>query len=57
MSYMAEYSKVDVGLSQYATSNLALVLAIANGVSAIEKHLKLDEQDFCPDTSFLIHPD
>lgn len=57
MSYIAEYFKVEVGLSDHTTSNLASVLAVAKGASAIEKHFKLDEQDCGPDASFSILPD
>ena len=45
ISYLANYFKVQVGLSDHTTSNLASVLAIAKGASAIEKHFKLDEKD------------
>jgi pseudaminic acid synthase len=57
MSYIAEYFKVEVGLSDHTTSNLASVLAVAKGASAIEKHFKLDEQACGPDASFSILPD
>jgi len=57
MSYIAEYFKVEVGLSDHTTSNLASVIAVAKGASAIEKHFKLDEQDCGPDGSFSILPD
>ena len=56
ISYLADYFKVEVGLSDHTTSNLASVLAIANGASAIEKHFKLDETDCGPDASFSILP-
>jgi len=56
ISYLADYFKVEVGLSDHTTSNLASVLAIANGASAIEKHFKLDEKDCGPDASFSILP-
>ena len=42
MSYIADYFKVEIGLSDHTTSNLASVLAVAKGASAIEKHFKLD---------------
>ena len=57
MSYIAKYFKVEVGLSDHTTSNLASVLAVAKGASAIEKHFKLDEQACGPDASFSILPD
>jgi pseudaminic acid synthase len=56
ISYLADYFKVEVGLSDHTTSNLGSVLAIANGASAIEKHFKLDEKDCGPDASFSILP-
>jgi len=57
MSYIAKQFKVEVGLSDHTTSNLASVIAVANGASAIEKHFKLDEQDCGPDSSFSLLPD
>ena len=57
MSYIHKHFKVEVGLSDHTTSNLASVLAVARGASAIEKHFKLDEKDCGPDTSFSILPD
>jgi len=56
ISYLADHFNVEVGLSDHTTSNLASVLAIANGASAIEKHFKLDEKDCGPDASFSILP-
>ena len=56
MSYIAKYFKVEVGLSDHTTSNLASILAVAKGASAIEKHFKLDEKDCGPDASFSILP-
>jgi len=56
ISYLADHFKVEVGLSDHTTSNLASVLAIANGASAIEKHFKLNEKDCGPDASFSILP-
>ena len=56
ISYLADHFKVEVGLSDHTTSNLASVLAIANGASAIEKHFKLDEKDCGPDASFSLLP-
>ena len=57
ISYIAKQFKVEVGLSDHTTSNLASVIAVANGASAIEKHFKLDEQDCGPDSSFSLLPD
>ena len=57
MSYIAKHFKVEIGLSDHTTSNLASVIAVAKGASAIEKHFKLDEQDCGPDSSFSILPD
>ena len=57
ISYIADHFDVEVGLSDHTTSNLASILAVARGASAIEKHFKLDEQDCGPDSSFSISPD
>jgi len=57
MSYIAKQFKVEIGLSDHTTSNLASVIAVAKGASAIEKHFKLDEQDCGPDSSFSLLPD
>lgn len=57
VSYIADHFKVEVGLSDHTTSNLASVIAVAKGASAIEKHFKLDDQDCGPDSSFSILPD
>jgi pseudaminic acid synthase len=57
MSYIAEHFKVEIGLSDHTTSNLASILAVAKGASAIEKHFKLDEEDCGPDATFSILPD
>jgi len=57
MSYIAEHFKVEVGLSDHTTSNLASIIAVAKGASAIEKHFKLDEKNCGPDASFSILPD
>jgi pseudaminic acid synthase len=57
ISYIAEHFCVEVGLSDHTISNLASVLAVAIGASAIEKHFKLDQQSCGPDTSFSILPD
>jgi len=56
MSYIAKHFKVEVGLSDHTSSNLASILAVAKGASAIEKHFKLDEKDCGPDASFSILP-
>lgn len=56
MSFIAKHFKVEIGLSDHTTSNLASVIAVAKGASAIEKHFKLDEQDCGPDSSFSILP-
>ena len=57
MSYIEKHFKVEVGLSDHTTSNLASILAVAKGASAIEKHFKLDDKDCGPDASFSILPD
>jgi len=57
ISYIAKEFKVEVGLSDHTTSNLASILAVANGASAIEKHFKLDDKDCGPDSSFSILPE
>lgn len=55
--YIAKHFSVEVGLSDHTVSNLASVLAVAVGASAIEKHFKLDEQDRGPDATFSILPE
>ena len=57
ISYIAQHFDVEVGLSDHTTSNLASILAVAKGASAIEKHFKLDEKECGPDSSFSILPD
>lgn len=57
ISYIANHFNVEVGLSDHTTSNLASVLAVATGASAIEKHFKLDSTDCGPDSSFSILPE
>lgn len=57
VSYIADYFNVEVGLSDHTISNLASVIAVAKGASAIEKHFKVDDQDCGPDSSFSILPD
>ena len=57
IEYIANHFNVEVGLSDHTTSNLASVLAVAKGASAIEKHFKLDNEEIGPDTSFSITPD
>jgi len=56
ISFLSNYFKVDVGLSDHTVTNLASVLAISKGASAIEKHFKLDNEDCGPDSSFSIIP-
>lgn len=56
ISYIAQYFNVEVGLSDHTTSNLASILAVAKGASAIEKHFKLDDVECGPDSSFSILP-
>ncbi|MDA9806226.1 pseudaminic acid synthase [Alphaproteobacteria bacterium] len=56
MSYISKYFEVEVGLSDHTTSNLASVIAVAKGASAIEKHFKLDEGECGPDSSFSLLP-
>jgi pseudaminic acid synthase len=55
--YIAQHFDVEVGLSDHTVSNLASILAVAKGASAIEKHFKLDEIECGPDSSFSIMPD
>jgi len=57
MSYIAKQFNVEIGLSDHTTSNLASIIAVAKGASAIEKHFKLDEQGCGPDASFSLLPD
>tara|TARA_B100000886_G_scaffold169003_1_gene115682 strand:- start:6088 stop:7128 length:1041 start_codon:yes stop_codon:yes gene_type:complete len=56
INFLRESFKVEVGLSDHTTSNLASILATALGANAIEKHFKLDEKECGPDSSFSIMP-
>lgn len=57
IAYIAEHFGVEVGLSDHTISNVASILAISQGASAIEKHFKLDDNDCGPDSSFSILPE
>lgn len=56
IAYLADYFNVNVGLSDHTVTNLASVLAIAKGASAIEKHFKINNEDCGPDSSFSLLP-
>lgn len=56
VSYLANHFKVEVGLSDHTMTNMAALLAVAQGASAIEKHFKIDESVCGPDSSFSILP-
>lgn len=47
---------VEVGLSDHTTSNLASILSIGLGASAIEKHFKPTDETTGPDASFSVNP-
>ena len=55
--YIAKNFDVEVGLSDHTTSNMAAILSVALGASAIEKHFKLDQTECGPDSSFSILPE
>ena len=57
IQYLSKHFNVEVGLSDHTISNTAAILSIALGAVAIEKHLKLDDLDSGPDSSFSITPD
>ncbi len=56
ISYISKHFNVEVGLSDHTTTNLASILAVAKGASAIEKHFKLDDKECGPDSTFSILP-
>lgn len=56
IKYLEKYFNVEVGLSDHTISNMAAILSVALGASAIEKHFKLDTEDCGPDSSFSILP-
>ena len=57
IKYISDHFDVEVGLSDHTTSNIAAMLSVALGASAIEKHFKLDNTDCGPDSSFSILPE
>ena len=57
IKYLAKHFNVEVGLSDHTKSNMASILSVALGASAIEKHFKLDNKECGPDSSFSILPD
>ena len=57
IKYLANHFNLEVGLSDHTKSNLASILSVALGASAIEKHFKLDNKDCGPDSSFSILPE
>lgn len=56
ISYLANQFKVNVGLSDHTTNNLASIISISLGACAIEKHFKINQNDKGPDSSFSILP-
>jgi pseudaminic acid synthase len=56
IQYISDHFDVEVGLSDHTTSNIAAMLSVALGATAIEKHFKLDDADCGPDSSFSILP-
>ena len=57
IKYLEKHFNVEVGLSDHTKSNMASILSVALGASAIEKHFKLDNKECGPDSSFSILPD
>ena len=56
INILREKFEVEVGLSDHTVSHLAATLAIGMGASAIEKHVKFDDQQKGPDSSFSLLP-
>ena len=56
INFLRKEFNVEIGLSDHTVSNFASSLATALGACAIEKHFKLDEKDFGPDSTFSINP-
>jgi len=56
IKYLANHFNLEVGLSDHTKSNMASILSVALGASAIEKHFKLDDKDCGPDSTFSILP-
>ena len=57
IKYISDHFDVEVGLSDHTTTNVAAILSVALGASAIEKHFKLDDANCGPDASFSILPE
>ena len=47
IKYISDHFDVEVGLSDHTTSNIAAMLSVALGASAIEKHFKLEMLFYC----------
>ena len=56
IEFLRREFEVEVGLSDHTTSNVASILSIGLGASAIEKHFKLTNETTGPDASFSITP-
>jgi len=56
IEYLSKYFDVEVGLSDHTKSNMASILAVAKGASAIEKHFKIKDDNNSPDDAFSILP-
>ena len=54
--YLKDHFNLEVGLSDHSKSNLAAVLSVAIGASAIEKHFKIVDDDEGPDSVFSLLP-
>jgi len=56
ISFLSKKFNTLVGLSDHTTNNIASLVSIGLGASAIEKHFKVDEEDCGPDASFSLLP-
>ena len=57
ISILRENFNLDVGLSDHTVGSTAAAVSIALGAVVIEKHFKLDDNEYGPDTSFSINKD
>ena len=55
IKYLAKHFNVEVGLSDHTKSNMASILSVALGASAIEKHFKLDDDKTSIDAFFSLN--
>ena len=57
IEFLSQEFNLPVGLSDHTIGDTVAIAAISLGAVAIEKHFKLNEHDFGPDSSFSITPD